>query len=179
MNFYAEIDAACARLSDRDSSREKFVEDCVRIAALAVGSTRAGLWVFAQEGGERRMRCLGMYDQRTARMVDVADRSEEGAHAYFAELERVGHVVARDARSHPATQSFFAGRLGDRGVRSLMAASFSLNGRLFGAFTCTQVDETMNWSIRQLSILTRIGSRATLALASSSPNQLTSWLAPL
>jgi hypothetical protein len=50
---------------------------------------------------------------------------------------------------------------------------------MFGAFTCTQIDETMNWPIRQLSILTRIGSRATLALASASPNQLSSWLAPL
>ena len=179
MNFYNEVEAACARLSARDSSREQFVEECVRITARAVGSTRAGLWVFASSQGDRLMRCLGMYDQRKGAMVAVADRPEDGAAAYFAELERVGHVVARDARSHPATRSFFEGRLSDRGVQSLMAASFSLNGKMFGAFTCTQVDEPMNWSIRQLAILTRIGSRATLALASSSPNQLTSWLAPL
>ncbi len=179
MNFYSEVEAACAGLSGRDSSREEFVEECVRITARAVGSTRAGLWVFANSERGRLMRCLGMYDHRKTAMVAVADRSEDGAAAYFAELDRVGHVVARDARSHPATKSFFDGRLSDRGVRSLMAASFSLNGRMFGAFTCTQIDEPMNWSIRQLAILTRIGSRATLALASSSPNQLTSWLAPL
>jgi hypothetical protein len=179
MSFYADVDAACARLSAQESSREQFVENCVRIAAHAVGSSRAGLWVFGQGEDDRSMRCLGMYDRVKGKMVEVQDRSEFGARAYFDELERVGHVVARDARSHPATKTFFEGRLSDRGVRSLMAASFSLNGQMFGAFTCTQVDETMNWSIRQLSILTRIGSRATLALASASPNQLTSWLAPL
>jgi hypothetical protein len=59
-----------------------------------------------------------------------------------------------------------------------MAAALSLNGRLFGAFTCTQVAEPMAWSQRQLAMLTKIGSRATLALASS-PRFLDSMLAPL
>ena len=53
------------------------------------------------------------------------------------------------------------------GVRSLMASSFSINGCLFGAFTCTQVERAMNWTPLQLVMLKRIGARVSLALANA------------
>ena len=109
-------------------------------------------------------------------MLSVEDRTEHTAGPYFDELERMGNVMATDARTHPATRAFFDGSFTDRGLVSLMAAAFSLNGRLYGAFTCTQLHEQMAWSYRQLGILTKIGSRVTLALAGSSVNQLDSLL---
>ena len=91
----------------------------------------------------------------------------------------MGNVMATDARTHPATRAFFDGSFADRGLVSLMAAAFTLNGRLFGAITCTQLHEQMAWSHRQLGILTKIGSRVTLALAGSSTTQLDSLLGSL
>lgn len=49
----------------------------------------------------------------------------------------------------------------------MMAVSFSVNGRLFGAFTCTQMVYAMEWSRPQLNALRQIGSRVSLALATS------------
>jgi len=127
----------------------------------------------------RTMRCLGIFDRTQRLMLNVEDRTEHSAGPYFDELERIGHVMATDARSDPATRAFFDGSFADRGVVSLMAAAFSLNGRLFGAFTCTQLHEPMPWSHRQLGILTKIGSRVTLALAGASANQLNSLFGAL
>lgn len=172
MSYTAEVDALCIRLRSGDLDRQHFVEECARLACHAVGCSRCGLWVFAETASGRVLQCLGMYDRASNRMVQVEDRLQEDSDTYFAALQEHGHVIAVDAESNPATRRFFDAGLRPHGVRSLMSAAFALNGRLFGAFTCSQVGERANWSKQQLAILTRIGSRATLALASVSPNQL-------
>ena len=174
----SEVDFLCARLNCGEIPRQRFVEECAKLTTRQVGCSRAGLWVFVDSPQGRLLRCEGVYDRVNDRLVQVADESEERSGPYFLELERSGHVLANDARTHPATRSFFEDHLQSTGVQSLMAAAFSLNGRLFGAFTCTQVGEPMAWSQRQLAILTKIGARATLALASA-PHFLESMLAPL
>lgn len=174
-----EIDRLSYRLHGRDITRQQFIEDCVRFTAEAVDCTRCGLWVFPRSDSGRTLRCLGMYDRSAGNMVSVDDRQQDSSAAYFRALQESGHVLANDARTHPATKAFYERGLKPYGVQSLMAAAFSLNGKLFGAFTCSQVGERAVWSIRQLSILTRIGSRATLALASTSSSQLDSFLADL
>ena len=174
-----EIDRLAYRLHGRDITRQQFIEECVRFTADAVDCTRCGLWVFPRSDAGRILRCLGMYDRNAGTMVNVEDRQQDSSAAYFRALEDTGHVLANDASTHPATQAFYERGLEPQGVQSLMAAAFSLNGKLFGAFTCSQVGERVAWSIRQLSILTRIGSRATLALASTSSSQLDSFLADL
>jgi hypothetical protein len=179
MNFAPKIDELCTQLNMGVITRGSFLEQCSRVAAEQIGCSRAGVWIFLETERGRQMRCLGIYDRAQGRMLKVEDRTELSAGPYFDELERMHHVMAHDARSHPATREFFDGSFADRGLVSLMAAAFSLNGRLFGAITCTQLHEPMAWSIRQLGILTRIGSRVTLALANSSPNQLNSLLMPL
>jgi GAF domain-containing protein len=178
MYVTSEVDLLCARLHCGDISRQRFVEECVRVTCRQVGCSRTGWWVFVDSPKGRLLRCEGVYDRLTDRLVKVPDESEERSLPYFVELERAGHVLAHDACTHPATRSFFEDHLQSSGVRSLMAAAFSLNGQLFGAFTCTQVAQPVTWSQRQLGILTKIGSRATLALAST-PRFLDSMLAPL
>lgn len=178
MYLTPEVDILCARLNCGDIPRQRFVEECAKLTSRQVDCSRAGLWVFIDSPQGRLLRCQGVHDRVNDTIVQVEDESEEKSGPYFLELERCGHVLANDARTHPATRSFFEDHLKSSGVQSLMAAAFSLNGRLFGAFTCTQVDAPVAWSQRQLAILTKIGSRATLALASS-PRFLDSMLAPL
>lgn len=174
-----EVDEICARLYRGEITRDAFIEECVRLACRQVGCSRVGLWIFIDSERGRVLRCLGMYDGIGDRMCSVADETESDARPYFAELESAGHVLANDARNHPATRDFFQNHLNANGVRSLMAAAFALNGKLFGAFTCTQVGEPMAWAPRQLVTLTKIGTRATLALAAASPRQLDSFFSPL
>ena len=125
------------------------------------------------------MQCLAMYDQTIDKIVAATDRSETGAEAYFEELARRGHVIAHDAQTYPATRGFFERKTPGRTVRSLMAASFALNGELFGALTCTQLETAVHWTPLQFAILSRIGARATLALAAISPHQLDTFIGDL
>ncbi len=73
----------------------------------------------------------------------------------------------------------FARRLHGRGVRSLLASSFAVNGRLFGAFTCTQVGARQEWTSRQLGTLRQIGAQTSLALFKSSRFTPDTGLTPL
>ena len=106
-----------------------------------------------------------MYDGVADRMTTVKDETGEQVSTYFQTLEQVGYVIAADAQTHFATAGFFADRLKPRGVRSMMAASFAVNGKLFGACTCTQVGSQVEWSRLQLNTLRQIGARASLALS--------------
>jgi GAF domain-containing protein len=153
-----------------------FIEQAMRRANQQVGCSRTGLWVFDECKEGRSLHCLGMYDRTKDRMVRVSDEAGHAAQPYFDALVRQGHVVAHDARTHPATRAFFHEKLLGSGVRSLMASAFSLNGALFGAFTCTQVHAPVAWSPRQLAVLTKISSHATLALTHAGSDALESLL---
>jgi hypothetical protein len=49
-------------------------------------------------------------------------------------------------------------------ISAVMDMSFSVNGVLYGAFTCEQLGEPVEWTQRQLQALRRIASRASLTL---------------
>jgi GAF domain-containing protein len=172
MTFIAEIDTLCTGLHSGELARQQFIDECARLACTAIGSSRCGLWVFSEIPSGSVLRCLGMYDNESKRMVQVEERQQKDSSDYFHALKSVGHVVALDAQNHPATRSFFDEHLRPLRVVSLMSVAFSLNGELFGAFTCSQVGAPAKWTSRHLAVLTRIGARATLALAAASPSQL-------
>lgn len=172
MSLITDIDTLGTRLHSGEIDRQGFVDECVRLACGAIGCSRSGLWIFSETDTGRALHCLGMYDSEKQRMVQVADRLQQDSNAYFEALRAEGHVVAIDAKHHPATRSFYEAGLRPQGVVSMMSAAFSLNGELFGAFTCSQLHEPAQWTARQLAILIRIGSRATLTLAAASPHQL-------
>jgi GAF domain-containing protein len=161
-----DLQRLCARLENGEADGSAFLEQCTRLVATAVGCTRAGVWVFRDTARGRTLHCLALYDGVMDRMTSVED--EAGVHVltYFQTLEHVGYVMAADAQTHFATSGFFDDRLQPNGVRSMMAAGFSVNGRLFGAFTCSQVHSRMEWSRSQLDVLRQIGHRASLAIAS-------------
>ena len=174
----AEMRSLCAQLADGRCDRATFLERCARLTNATVGCSRTGIWMFVDTAEGRILRCLAMYDAVNRRMAHVPDETNEVG-AYFKALEEDGYVVASDAHEHPATAGFFAQRLGARGVRSLLASSFSVNGQVFGAFTCTQVGEKMAWSAKQLAALRLIGGPASLALFKESRFTPDTGLGPL
>jgi GAF domain-containing protein len=161
----ADFQSMCGLLDRRELSPVEFIEQCTRAMATTVNCSRAGIWLFQGSGDDRVLHCLGIYDRNADRMTRVPDEIKQAVGAYFDALEQVGHVVAVDALTHPATTGLFSHHANVNDVRSLLAAAFSMNGRLFGAFTCSQVHRQMNWSQSQLTTLKRIGTRASLALA--------------
>jgi len=122
--------------------------------------------VFRDTERGRTLHCLAMFDSNANRMTFVDDEAGPHVLTYFQTLDQVGYVMAADAQTHFATAGFFNDRFKPNGVCSMMAASFSVNGRLFGAFTCTQVNSRIEWNRSQLQALRHIGHRASLALAS-------------
>lgn len=162
-----DMQALCGQFDRREISTGRFLEECARLLAAAVRCARVGIWLFEDVADGRALRCLSLYDRIQDRVTIVPDETSLQVGAYFQALEQVGHVLANDARTHPATTGFFSEKVGVNGVRSLMAASFSVNGCLFGAFTCTNT-QTTEWSPAQLAILKRMGARVSLALANAS-----------
>ncbi len=160
-----DVQAICGQFDRREISHLQFVEKCARMIGDAIGCSRAGIWVFLDTEQGRVLRCLGIHDRVRDRMVLAPDEAGSQVPAYFRALEQVGHIVASEARTHPATAGFFSSHPRPNAVHSLLAVSFSVNGELFGTFSCTQLDEVRYWTAAQLAMLKRIGARASLALA--------------
>lgn len=119
-----------------------------------------------------------MHDANMNRMVKVPDETEEVSN-YFDALETDGFVLANDASTHPSTRGFFANRLALNRITSLIASSVSVNGCLYGALTCTQIETPRTWTQRELSYLRQIGGPASLALHKASRFTPDTGLGPL
>jgi GAF domain-containing protein len=167
MDLPMEIQRLCGDFENRVIRRPEFLEQGARLVARAVGCSRAGIWIFQGEKPALRMHCLAMFDGVREQMTEVPDEEGPSVSDYFLALEQTGQVVAADARVHFATAGFFEQWLEANGVKSLLAAAFSVNGKLYGAFTCAQVGSQMEWSRSQLALLRQIGSRLSLALANA------------
>lgn len=167
MDSIAEVQRLCADFDHREIRRPEFLDRCTRLVASTIGCSRAGVWVFQGEAPALRLHCLAMYDATRDRMTQVPDEEGPPVADYFLALQQTGHVIATDARAHFATAGFFEKWLNTNNVKSLLAAAFSINGRLYGAFTCTQVGSEMEWDRQQLASLRLIGSRVSLALANA------------
>ncbi|MEO8058837.1 MAG: GAF domain-containing protein [Burkholderiales bacterium] len=167
MPDYFDVQALCGQFDRREINAGRFLEECARLLAAAIRCARVGIWLFEDVSDGRALRCLSFYDGIHDRMTLLPNETSLQVGAYFEALEQVGHVLANDARTHPATAGFFSERVSVNGVRSLLAASFSVNGCLFGAFTCTNTRIT-EWSPAQLATLKRMGARVSLALVNAS-----------
>ena len=167
MDLLAEVQRLCADFDHHEIKRTEFLDRCTRLVAATIGCSRAGIWVFQGERPTLRLHCLAMYDATRDRMTQVPDEEGPPVAEYFLALEQTGHVIATDARLHFATAGFFDRFLETNHVKSLLAAAFSVNGRLYGAFTCTQVGTEREWSRPELASLRVIGSRVSLALANA------------
>jgi GAF domain-containing protein len=190
-----DIQDICSRLDRGEIDRTQFLEAFTREMAALIGCSRAGVWMFIDTVDGRALRCMAMYDQRRDHLVEATDMATAHAGVYFDALLSDGCIVAPDARSHPATSVFLDTYLVPLDIRSILDVSFSVNGVMFGIFSCEQVGEPVKWTQRQLQWLRQIGSRASLTLLNaatahddttmdvlwepSSPNRLRTMAAPL
>ncbi len=160
------LQEVCSRLDRGEISSAQFLERFTRWVAAEIGCSRAGVWIFADTLEGRALRCAAMFDAPLdrMRMDGTTDMVPTQAAAYFEALKRDSCVVANNARTHPATIGFLDDYLLPLNVHSLMDVCFSVNGVMFGTFSCEQVGHAVVWTPRQLTLLRQIGARASLAL---------------
>ncbi len=169
----------CARLDRGEIDRDQFLESFTRALAVLIGCSRAGVWMFVDTADGRALRCIAMYDRTREHVVEATDMSTAHAQSYFDVLERDGAVVASDARNDPTTRVFLDTYLLPLDVHSILDVSFSVNGVMFGIFSCEQIGEAVKWTQRQLQWLRQIGSRASLTLLNAATAQAETGLDPL
>lgn len=161
----------CGQLDRGEIDFAEFLALFTRRLASEFGCTRGGLWIFVGGGGHRMLRNLAMYDRAQDRMVTASDIEGPGVAAYFDALLRDGAVVAPDALAHPATAGFRED-LQRLGIQSLLDVCFSVNGSLFGAFSCEQVASRIDWTPQQVQRLRQIGAAASLTLVRAVHHQV-------
>jgi GAF domain-containing protein len=159
-----DIQQICGSLDRGDLDNAQFLEQFNRAVAANMGCTRAGTWVLIETAEGRALRCVAMYDGLQDRIVGGTDILMSESPAYFDALLRDGCVVASDARTHPATLCFLQDYLLPKDIRSVLDVGFSVNGVLFGVFSCEQVGASQAWTQRQLQTLRQIGALASLTL---------------
>jgi hypothetical protein len=152
------------RLERGEIDSARYLEQLMRFVAAEIGCTRAGLRVFVDTDERRALRCVAMFDASLDRMVGAADIVHPNDGHYLERLRRDGSVTVARAGTDPVSAGGLGEYLAAAGVVSLMDMSFSVNGVLFGTFSCEQLGTPVDWTQRQLQTLRKIASRASLTL---------------
>ncbi|KQW36247.1 GAF domain-containing protein [Rhizobacter sp. Root404] len=160
----ADLQTISGRLERGEIDSAQYLEQLMRFVAAQIGCTRAGLRLFIDTPAGRALRSVAMYDAAQDRMVGAADIVHAGSDPYLERLQHEGNVTASDAAIDPVTAGVLREYVADNAIVSLMDMSFSVNGVLFGTFSCEQLDKRVEWTQRQLQSLRKIASRASLTL---------------
>ena len=159
-----DLQVISGRLERGEIDSAQYLEQLMRFVAGQIGCSRAGLRLFVETPEGRVLRCVAMFDCASDRMVGAVDILHAAESPYLERLQRDGSVSAGQALRDPVTAGPLHQYLDATGVVSLMDMSFSVNGVLFGTFSCEQVGQPIDWSQRQLQALRKIASRASLTL---------------
>ena len=190
-----DLQGISSRLERGEIDSAQYLEQLMRFITAQIGCTRAGLRLFVDTAEGRPLRCIAMFDAGLDRMVPAADILHPPAGRYLELLRSDGSVTLTHVSGDPLGTGALDAYLAETRVVSLMDMSFSVNGVLFGAFTCEQVGVPIEWGQRQLQALRKIASRASLTLMhvvnasidtqpgalweSSTPNRLATMPMPL
>lgn len=191
----SDLQAISGRLERGEIDSARYLEELTRFVAAQIGCSRAGLRVFVETPEGRALRCVAMYDAGLDRMVGAADILHPDDNPFLERLQRDGCVAIGQVATDPICTGALQRHLKASKVVSLMDMSFSVNGALFGAFSCEQLGTPVEWTQRQLQTLRKIASRASLTLMhvvnasidttpgalweSSTPNRLATMPMPL
>lgn len=159
-----DLQVISGRLERGEIDSAQYLEQLMRFVAGQIGCSRAGLRLFVDTAEGRALRCVAMFDAMLDRMVGAADIRHAEAGAYLERLQRDGSITASQALADPVTAGALREYLASSRVVSLMDMSFSVNGVLFGTFSCEQLGTPVDWTQRQLQALRKIASRASLTL---------------
>ena len=159
-----DLQVISGRLERGEIDSARYLEQLMRFVATQIDCTRAGLRLFVDSTDRRALRCVAMFDASRGRMVSAPDIVHRKDGLYLECLRRDGSVTIGQASADPVITGALREYLAAAGVMSLMDMSFSVNGVLFGTFSCEQIGTQVDWTQRQLQALRKIASRASLTL---------------
>jgi len=162
----------CGLLDRGEINRAEFLEQFTRRVSQDIGCSRAAVRMLVHAPRGATLRCLSIYDAASGRSVHAPDMAAEDAEAYFDELLRHGCVVAPDCQHELVTAPFAVSYFAPQDVQSLLDVSFSVNGVLYGTFSCEQVGAMQAWTPAQLQLLRQIAARASLTLMHAVTSQI-------
>ena len=160
----ADLQVISGRLERGEIDSAQYLDQLMRFVAGKIGCPRAGLRLFVDTEQGRTSRCVAMFDAGLDRMVAAADIPHDAGSLYIEQLQRDGSVTATRASTDGLNSGALGEYLAATQTTSLMDMGFSVNGVLFGAFSCEQLGTPVDWSQRQLQTLRKIASRASLTL---------------
>jgi hypothetical protein len=172
MSDLTAVQRICGLLDRGEIDRVQFLEQFTGQVADEIGCERAAVRLLIHSPEGPALRSIAMWDATRGQLLRVPDMRGPDTEPYFETLLREGCVVAPDCRSHPATQPFLADYLAPQGVQSLLDVAFSVNGVLYGSFSCEQRSGPMAWTAPQLNLLRRVASRACLTLMHAITSQI-------
>jgi hypothetical protein len=161
---HADLQDISGRLERGEIDSPEYLKQLTRFVAALIGCSRAGVRVFIDTHHGRTLRSVAMFDATLGRMVAAPDMHTANDGPYFQHLKHDGFVSVAHAQASPVTAELLNEYLRPADVSSLMDMCFSVNGVLFGTFSCEQVGAPVDWSQRQLQTLRKIASRASLSL---------------
>ena len=160
----SDLQLISGRLERGEIDGAQYLEQLTRFIAAMIGCSRAGVRLFIDMPEGRLLRTVALYDTSLDRMVSAPDIADLHTAPYCARLLHDGSVLVVDTQADPIAAGPLQQYAAAQDVGSLMDMSFSVNGVLFGTFTCEQIGATVDWSQRQLQSLRKIASRASLTL---------------
>jgi len=164
MSDRLDLQEISGRLERGEIDSAQYLDQLMRFVAVQIGCPRAGLRLFVDTEQGRTSRCVAMFDASLDRIVSAADILHAADSTYFEQLQRDGSVTVTRASGDPVDSGALGEYLAAGDVVALMDMGFSVNGALFGTFSCEQLGTPVDWTQRQLQALRKIASRATLAL---------------
>ena len=160
----ADLQVISGRLERGEIDSAQYLDELMRYVAVHIGCSRAGLRLFIDTEQGRTLRCVAMFDSSLDRMVSAADILHAADSHFIEQLQRDGSVTTTRAPGDPVDSGALGEYLAAAKVAALMDMSFSVNGVLFGTFSCEQLGTPVDWTQRQLQSLRKIASRASLTL---------------
>ena len=160
----SDLQLISGRLERGEIDGAQYLEQLTRFIAALIGCSRAGVRLFIDTSEGRLLRTVALYDAALDRMVSAPDIADIHTAPYCVRLLHDGSVLIADAQADPVAAGPLQQYAAAQNVASLMDMSFSVNGVLFGAFTCEEIGARVDWSQRQLQSLRKIASRASLTL---------------
>lgn len=138
------VRVALARFRGQAGDLPPIFEAACRDIVEDLGVSSGSVWFFI-DGGQA-IECAALYDSRDARMIHGTRLREVDCPSYFHALTRDRHIIASDARLHPAT-TCLATYLRQRDVRSLLDhVVLSADGRALAVLCCEQGGGLRSWS---------------------------------
>jgi GAF domain-containing protein len=158
------VQSICGLLDRGEIDRVQFLERLTRGMAELIGCSRGAVRLLIHGNAGRALRTLALFDAEHGGLRSVPDMTAQDSDPYFDTLLRDGTVVAPDVALSPAAAPFLASYLEPQGVRSLLDVGFTVNGVLYGTFSCEQRGEPIAWVQPQIKLLRQISARASLTL---------------